>query len=73
MYEIAAHFINYLRIATSPQSTQTANAAISNTATGKKNKFGSFLNNKYNCDKKCAIAGNVMCSRNTINKSSILF
>ena len=36
MYEILAHFINYLRIATSPQSTQTVNAAISTAPTGKK-------------------------------------
>ena len=44
MYEIPANYINYLGIATSPQSTQTANAAISTVATGK-NKFESFINN----------------------------
>ena len=38
MHEISAHFINYLRIATSPESTQTANAAISAASTGKKTK-----------------------------------
>ena len=36
MCEISAHIINYLRIATSPQSTQTANAAMSTAPTGKK-------------------------------------
>ena len=42
MYEISAHFINYLRISTLPESTQTANAAVSTAPTGKKTK-----SNKY--------------------------
>ena len=43
MYEISAHFINYLRIATLPQSTQPASAAISTAPTGKKTKSGILL------------------------------
>ena len=39
----STHFINYLRVATSPQSTQTANAAMSTAATGKKLKSNLFL------------------------------
>ena len=38
MYEISAPFINYLRVATSPQSTQTATAGMSTATTGKKNQ-----------------------------------
>ena len=37
--------INYFPIATSPESTQTANAAMSTAATGKKNKIEPFINN----------------------------
>ena len=36
MYGISAHFINYLPTPTSPQSTQTANAAMSTAPTGNK-------------------------------------
>ena len=43
MYEISAHFINYLRIATLPETTQTTNAAISTALTGK-NIIESFPN-----------------------------
>ena len=43
MYEISAHFFNYLPIASSPQSTQTATAAMSAAPTGK--KIESFINN----------------------------
>ena len=43
MCEISAHIINYLRTATSPQSTQTANAAMSTALTGKKTKSGLLL------------------------------
>ena len=44
MYEISAlYFINYLPTATSPQSTQTATAAMSAAPTGK--KIESFINN----------------------------
>ena len=52
-YEISAHFIYYLRVATSPQSTQTATAAISTASTGKKDKIESFINNTT--VKKCPI------------------
>ena len=45
MYEISTHFFDYLPIATSPQTTQTANAAISTGSTGKKTKIESFINN----------------------------
>ena len=36
MYEISAHFINYLPTAISLQSIQTANAAMSTAPTGNK-------------------------------------
>ena len=45
MYEISTHFLEYLPIATSPQTTQTASAAISIAATGKKPKIESFIDN----------------------------
>ena len=44
MYEISAHFIIYLRIATLPQPTQTATAAMPTAPTGKKTK-SSLINN----------------------------
>ena len=36
MYENSTHFMNYLPIAASPQTTRMANAAISTAPTGKK-------------------------------------
>ena len=39
MYEISTHFFDYIPIATSPQTTQKACAAISIAPTGKKSKF----------------------------------
>ena len=43
MYEFSAHFINYPGIATSSQSTQTANAAMSTAPKGKKKSKSSLV------------------------------
>ena len=42
LYVFSAHFINYLRIATLPSSTQTANTAMSTAPASKKIKY--FIN-----------------------------
>ena len=42
MYKISAHFINYPRIATSPQLTKTATAAMPAAPTGRNKQNREF-------------------------------
>ena len=42
MYKISTHFINYLRVATLPQSTKTATAAMTAAPTGKNKQNREF-------------------------------